>query len=92
MVRVEKMKYYNIYSDKNGSYIVHNLRKEFSKGHTHVDSFKTAKYIAYLSLYKKIPKKGHLSNYLIDSIIRISTDKEYIKEIEKLKIKKRAYK
>lgn len=85
MVRIDKMKYYNIYSDKNGHYIIHNTRKEFSKGHTHIDNYKTAKYITYLSLYKKIPKGKRLSNYLLDSIIRISTDKNYIKEIEKIK-------
>ena len=78
MVRIKKMKYINIYSDRNGSYVVHNTKKEFSEGHTHINNFGTAKYIAYLVLYKKMPKKNHLSVYLIESIIRISSDRKYI--------------
>lgn len=95
MVRVKKMKYINIYSDKNGAYVVHNTRKEFSEGHTHINNFNTAKYIAYLVIYKKLPKKNHLSLYLIESVIRISSDKKYINQMELLKedvIKKRSKK
>lgn len=78
---ISTMKYYNIYSDGNNHFIVHNMRKNFSDGHTHIDNFKTAKYITYLALYKKLPKNHHLSVYLIQSLIRISTDKEYIDEL-----------
>jgi hypothetical protein len=85
MVRVGKLKYYNIYSDMNGSYIVHNTHKEFSEGHTHIKNFDTAKYVAYLSLYKRLPKKGHLSIYLIESVIRISDDKNFIQKMKMLK-------
>lgn len=81
MVRVDKMKYYDIYSNQKGGFIVYNRRKEFSEGHTHINNFKTARYIAYLSLYKKKPK-GKLSPYLIESIVRISDDKKYIRYIQ----------
>lgn len=85
MVRVDKLKYYDIYSNLHGGYIVYNRKKDFKDGHTHINNFKTAKYIAYLSLYKRKPK-GKLSPYLIESIIRISDDKkykEYIKKFER---------
>ena len=78
------MKHFNIYSDKQGTYIVHNTRKEFSNGHTHINNYNTAKYIAYLALYKKMPKKGHLSSYLIQSLIRISDDNTYINKMRML--------
>lgn len=85
MVRVAKMKYFNIYSNTEGAYIVHNTHKEFHEGHTHINNFNTAKYVAYLALYKKVPKKGHLSDYLIESIIRLSDDKAYIRRMNQFK-------
>lgn len=85
MVRISRVKHINIYSDSNGHFIVHNTRKEFSEGHSHINNYKTAKYIAYLAAYKKIPKKGHLSKYLIESLERLSTDKKYILRIKGIK-------
>lgn len=87
MVLICKMKHYNIYSEHSGTYIVHNTHKEFSEGHTHINTFSTAKYVAYLSLYKRMPKNGHLSLYLIDSVIRISDDPKYIGQMKNLKEK-----
>lgn len=86
MNKIMNMRYFNIYSDNNNHYIVHNTRKKFSDGHTHIDNFKTAKYITYLALYKKLPKNHHLSIYLIDSIIRISTDIEYIDKMNNFRL------
>lgn len=85
MVRIDKVKYFNIYSDSNGSYIVHNTHKDFSNGHTHLKNYDTAKYIIYLALYKRLPKKNHLSKYLVDSVIRISDDKVYIQKMKQFK-------
>lgn len=85
MVRIKKMKFINIYSDSSGNYVVHNTRKDFSNGHTHINNFNTAKYIAYLVIYKKLPKRNHLSIYLIDSVIRLSDDRKYIAQINLLK-------
>lgn len=83
MVRIDKMRYFNIYSNIDGGYIVHNLRKPFDSGHTHINSYKTSKYVAYMALYKKVPKRK-ISAYLIQSIIRISTDKDYIRTLEEI--------
>jgi len=85
MVRVSKMKHFNIYSNMKNDYIVHNTHKEFADGHTHINNYDTAKYIAYLALYKRMPKKNHLSEYLIDSVIRISDDQEYINKMKAFK-------
>ena len=87
MVRVYKMKNYNIYSDMDGSYIVHNTNKPFENGHTHINNFDTAKYVLYLSLYRRLPKNNHLSIYLCDSIIRISDDKKYIDKMKSFKLR-----
>lgn len=84
MVRIGKIGHMNIYSERNGVYIVHNTKKEFSKGHTHINNYNTAMYIAFLANYEKIPKKRHLSHYLIESIVRLSTNRKYIDQIKKL--------
>ena len=65
---------------------VYNTNKDFSIGHTHINNFSTAKYIAYLALYKRLPKKNHLSIYLIDSVIRISDDLSYINKMSDFKM------
>ena len=83
MVRIAKIKYFNIYSDHKGNYIIHNTHKEFNKGHTHINNYHTAKYITNMALHKSLPNK-HLSNYLIISIIRISSDNAYINNLKKL--------
>ena len=34
MIRIYRLKYFNIYSNKKGGFIVHNINKEFQNGHT----------------------------------------------------------
>lgn len=60
------------------------MKKEFSQGHTHINNFNTAKFIMDLALHKTLPKR-RISNYLLDSLIRISIDNDYINKIEALK-------
>ena len=84
MNQIMKMKYIKIYSDGHNHYIVHNTKKDFPIGHTHIDNFNTAKYVATLALHHKIPQPNHMSNYLIRSLIRISTDNEYITKLNNL--------
>ena len=60
-------------------YIVQNInRKDFC--HSHIKNYKTAKYLIDLCIHRSIPER-HLNDYLLESIIRISTDNEYIKQI-----------
>lgn len=84
MVRVYKIKNFDIYSNKNGAFIVYNTNKPFEKGHTHINNYHTAKYIANLAVHQSLPKKN-ISKYLIQSLIRISSDKNYIKKLNMMR-------
>lgn len=84
MVRVYKIKNFDIYSNKNGAFIVYNTNKSFEQGHTHINNYNTAKYIANLAVHQSLPKKN-ISKYLIQSLIRISSDKNYIKKLNMMR-------
>lgn len=80
-VKIYSKDKYNIYLADN-SYIVHNTRKEFEAGHTHINSLDTAKYIIDLAIHRSMPH--HLSTYLLASLIRISNDGGYSSKVEEL--------
>lgn len=84
MIRLYKFKNFEIYGYKN-VYIIYNKNKEFENGHTHINNFKTAKYLIKLSYYKIIPK--HLSSYLFKSLVRISNDELYLQKLNQNKNK-----
>lgn len=89
LVRVYKKKGYEIFAVRDG-YIVYNTAKEFSQGHTHIKNINTAKYLVNLSLQQKVPKQ--LNDYLMDSLIRISKNPNYVFRLEKMrKSRKKAY-
>lgn len=69
----EKEDYY-IYQ-VNHEYIIHNTKKEFPEGHTHVRNLKTAQYLIDLCIHKSIPH--HIYKYFIISLSRITTDEQY---------------
>ena len=83
MVRIYKRREFNLYSAEDG-YIIHNSKGEFSQHHTHINNYHTAKYLIDLAIHKSIPCK-HISSYLIESLIRISFDKNYIENLKRLK-------
>lgn len=85
MVVVYKKRNFTMYSYDDG-YIIRNMNKDFDIGHTHIKNYKTAKYIINMALYKKIPKE-QVSDYIIESIERISIDKKYINKLEYFKKK-----
>lgn len=85
MVRINKIKNINVYSNSDGAYILHNTKKPFKCGHTHINNYHTALYIAKLVAFKKMPKNNHLSDYLFNSIIRLSDDINYINQIQNIK-------
>jgi hypothetical protein len=75
------------YKGKRREFMIVNTEKEFRNGHTHLKSFKMAKYLIYLARSKKI--NSGLPPYLLTSLMRISNDKEYINKIEDIiKVKK----
>lgn len=69
---------YQIYK-ASGGYIVYNTNKDFQNGHTHLTSFKSAKYLIDLCLHKSIP--FHLDRYRLISLSRITDDELYQKKI-----------
>lgn len=78
MNRVYRRKNFEIYGYK-GAYVIYNKNKPFDTGHTHIKNFKTAKYLIQLVITSTVPK--HLSLYLYESLMRISSDKQYKKLI-----------
>lgn len=77
---------YNIYK-ASGGFIIHNTAKEFKDGHTHLNSFKSAKYLVDLAIHKSIPY--HLDRYRLISLSRITEDEEYKRKILELLQNKR---
>lgn len=86
MNQVYAKKEFNIYRVSHG-YIIHNTTKEFQNGHTHLNSFKCAKYIIDLAIHKNIPY--HLDRYRLISLNRITDDKVYQQKISELLQNKR---
>ena len=80
--QIYRKKNYVIFAVSDG-YIVYNTSKMFENGHTHISNINTAKYILNLSLYQKVPKR--LSEYLLNSPIRISKHPIYINKIEEMR-------
>lgn len=81
---IYRKKNFRIYGtgSKDDMYIVHNTDMPFEEYHTHIKNFNTCKYIINMCLSKTVPY--HLSDYLLVSLIRLSTDKKYINDINKL--------
>ena len=80
MVRIYRRKEFSVYSG-NGGFIVHNTKKEFANGHTHISNFHTAKFLIDMSIRKLIPYK--VSPYLLESLMRLSNDEIYTEKIRK---------
>lgn len=74
MVLLYKKREFRIYGN-NDEYIIHNSKKEFSDGHTHINNYKTAKWLINLAIHKSIPNRK--KKYFLESLIRISTDNTY---------------
>lgn len=77
---VYRKKHYRTYLCGRDRYVVHNRLKPFKEGHTHIGNFDTAKYIIKLALRQEIPY--HISDYLLESLVRISTDHGYIEALQ----------
>ena len=84
-----------IYEDKNfiilkkynrEAYILHNKKKPFKTGHTHINNYNTVRWL--IKLYtKRIVPYNLKSKYLLDSLIRISNDTKYTEQLKTLKQK-----
>lgn len=63
-------------------YVVINKTKEFQNGHTHITNYNTALWLIKLSEHKSMPH--NISLYLLESLIRINSDKEYVRKLKEL--------
>jgi hypothetical protein len=75
------------YKGKRQEFMVVNTKKPFKKGHTHIKSFKMAKYLIFLVRAKKI--NSGLQPYLLTSLTRISNDEDYIEKVNEVITEKR---
>ena len=60
-------------------FVIINRTKKFEDGHTHLRSFKTAKFLIDLAIHKNMPH--HLSPYLLTSLSRITADENYKQKV-----------
>lgn len=63
------------------NFIVINKNKVFKDGHTHVKSIGIARLLIDLAIANELPQNP----YFVDNLIRISVDKNYIKELKEFK-------
>ena len=63
-------------------YIVHNTKKTFQKGHSHLRGFKPCKDAIFFTTNNKIPKRTNF--YYLRTLQRLSTDAKYTNKIEQL--------
>lgn len=76
---IYRKKNFRIY-DAGREYIVHNTNMNFSEHHSHINNYKTCKFVIDLCIHKSVP--DHLSDYLLVSLIRLTDDKKYKRKIE----------
>ncbi|MGL5718857.1 MAG: hypothetical protein ACRCX2_37995 [Paraclostridium sp.] len=79
--KIYSKKEYNIYKVDN-SFIIHNTKKDFKAGHTHIKGFEMAKVLVDCSIKNKLPRTRN--SYLLKSLIRISNSKDFIDRVNKL--------
>ena len=82
MVTLYKRKNFKIYASvsKDNGYIIVNMKKPFEQGHSHVNDYKLAKHIIDLAINHRVPNKE--KTFIIDSLIRLTSDKDYIKKLK----------
>ena len=65
-------------------FIVYNTSKHWDHGHSHISDFNLAISAIKLSVRKELPRNQ--SKYFIQSLVRLSNDKEYINRLLDLNI------
>lgn len=78
--QIYKKNEYLVIPTDNGFLII-NIDKVFKKGHTRVKNLDICKSLISLAINKKLPENIDL----VDKLIKISMDKDYIRELKKLK-------
>ncbi len=81
MLLVYKKKNFKIFAADKG-YIIHNTKKPFQDGHTHINNYNTAKYLVDLSIHESMPH--HLYIYFLVSLRRLSNSNSYSQKLDNL--------
>ena len=69
--------------NRDSAYVLYNKHKNFENGHTHIYNYSTTLWIMRLYTNRKLPL--HLrSEYLLNSLIRISNDEYYTQKVKTL--------
>ena len=79
--KIFQRKEYSIYRCSDG-YIVHNTKKNFEEGHTHIHNYNKAKSIIDLAVRKKTPNTPR--QWEIECLLRIVKDEKYKKKLRSL--------
>lgn len=79
--KIYERKEYAIYRVKRG-YIVHNTKKHFEEGHTHIHNYNKAKSIIDLAVRKKMPNTPR--KWEIECLLRIVKDEKYKEKLRSL--------
>ena len=79
--KIYQRKEFTIYKVKKG-YIIHNTKKKFKDGHTHIRTFCKAKSLIDLAVRKKLPNTP--KDWEIESLIRIVKDEDYKEKLRSL--------
>lgn len=77
---VYRRKNYVIYDSKDGFIVYNTNSSDFQSHHTHIKNFHTCKYLIDCLISHTIPKD--LSNYLLTSMKRLCTEKDFRKRID----------
>lgn len=78
--KIYRRKEYIIFRVKNG-FVVQNTKKEFSEGHTHIKNYNMAKKLIDFAIKKEMPKNTK-NTYILESLYRISNDKDYKEKLK----------
>lgn len=82
MKHIFTRKYLAVYRrEEKDEFVVQNMRKPWDTGHTHIHSYKQAKYLVDCELNKKIPQ--NVNRYFIISLIRITKDTKYKEQLQR---------
>ena len=88
-----KQEYIILYSEERDNYTVYNTKKEWSEGHTHINSMKQAQYLIDCCSKNKMPEK--VNKYFLVSLSRITNDKKFkdrlLRRIDNIKHKDKYY-
>lgn len=80
MGRIQYSRHGYIVFKARGSWIAYNTKKEFKEGHTHLQSYWSAKDAINFCIEGRVPMKA--TAYYLVSLQRLTTNKEYYNRLQ----------